>query len=82
LFGAADGVFGGTGETLDWERVAKLNFQVPWLLAGGLGPQNVAQAIKLARPDGVDVASGVESDPRNKSDQLVREFIATAKACY
>ena len=78
LDAAAEGVFGGSGETLDWGRVGTLKFPVPWLLAGGLGPDNVTQAIELARPDGVDVASGVESEPRKKHSDMVREFVSAA----
>ena len=81
LDAAAAGVFGGSGETLDWQQVSELTFQVPWLLAGGLGPENVAEAIKLARPSGVDVASGVETEPGIKCSQRVSEFIRLAKEC-
>lgn len=80
LDAAADGVFGGSGKTLDWNRVSELNFRVPWLLAGGLGPENVARALRLARPSGVDVASGVEIEPGKKCAASVTSFIRAAKA--
>lgn len=79
LDAAVDGVFGGSGETLDWDRVRELKFRVPWLLAGGLGPENVAEAVGLARPSGVDVASGVESEPGKKCAGSVVEFVRAAK---
>lgn len=72
--------YGGTGEQLDWAKVEKLSFDVPWLLAGGLGPENVAEAIRIAKPMGVDVASGVESAPGLKDAERVNEFTLKAKA--
>ena len=75
LDAAAAGVFGGSGETLDWQRVSELKFRVPWLLAGGLKPENVVEAIELARPSGVDVASGVETEPGIKCSHQVSEFV-------
>jgi phosphoribosylanthranilate isomerase len=68
--------FGGTGHTFDWklarrtrERVAKL------YLAGGLRPENVAEAVEAVRPFAVDVCSGVETSPGRKSPQLMRRFV-------
>ena len=72
--------YGGTGEQLDWAKLEKLSFDVPWLLAGGLGPENVAEAIRIAKPMGVDVASGVESAPGLKDAERVNEFTLKAKA--
>ncbi|HZZ29066.1 MAG TPA: phosphoribosylanthranilate isomerase [Pirellulales bacterium] len=58
------GEYGGTGETADWEAIArwreKKQFDVPLVLAGGLTPENVAEAIRIVKPDAVDTASGVE----------------------
>ncbi|HEY3490685.1 MAG TPA: phosphoribosylanthranilate isomerase [Candidatus Deferrimicrobiaceae bacterium] len=81
------GTFGGTGLTLDWPalgmRVGTLRrpdgTPICWMLAGGLTPENVREAIVAARPFGVDVASGVESAPGKKDPGKVREFITRAK---
>ncbi|HRQ36445.1 MAG TPA: phosphoribosylanthranilate isomerase [Chloroflexota bacterium] len=71
---------GGTGETADWSMCAHLAQQIPGLmLAGGLTPDNVAEAVRVVRPYAVDVASGVESSPSRKDPALVRAFIANAK---
>lgn len=71
---------GGTGQTLDWHLVQPLCAQRKVLLAGGLTPDNVADAILQARPFGVDVASGVESAPGQKNLDLVKRFVEQAKA--
>jgi phosphoribosylanthranilate isomerase len=75
--------YGGTGTTFDWHLLDTNRFDllgIPLVLAGGLNPTNVAQAISIARPWAVDVASGVELSPGKKSPQLVRDFVAAAKA--
>ncbi len=72
------GVHGGTGATFDWELVAMRRGGVPALLAGGLDPDNVAEAIEVANPWGVDVSSGVEISPGVKSGSLINSFIAVA----
>jgi len=72
------GVPGGTGESFDWELVAGRRSQVPLILAGGLTPANVAEAIAVARPFGVDVASGIEAAPGIKDHELMAAF---ADAC-
>lgn len=71
--------YGGAGVTAPWPLVAK-HARRPFLLAGGLTPENVAAAIAETRPDGVDVASGVESAPRQKDARLVGLFVAAARA--
>jgi len=79
------GTYGGTGAVLDWETVHRERHQLhgkPLVLAGGLNPTNVADAIRVARPDGVDVASGVESSPGIKDPTLVQAFIAAARAGF
>jgi len=73
-------LYGGTGETGDWSLAATLAAAVPGvMLAGGLTPDNVAEAVRRARPFAVDVASGVELSPGRKDAKLVRAFIANAK---
>ncbi len=72
---------GGTGQTADWTICAHLARQVPGLmLAGGLTPDNVAEAVRVVRPYAVDVASGVEATPGQKDPALVRAFIANARS--
>jgi phosphoribosylanthranilate isomerase len=63
---AVKGVYGGSGVTADWTAAAELAKKYPLLLAGGLTPENVADAVRQVRPWGVDVASGVESAPGEK----------------
>lgn len=67
------GSYGGTGTTFDWHRVPAL--PRPWILAGGLNPQNVGAAIRQMGPWGVDVSSGVETDGR-KDPAKIRAFVA------
>jgi phosphoribosylanthranilate isomerase len=71
--------FGGTGQTCDWEVAREAAARAPVLLAGGLGPDNVADAIRAVRPWGVDVASGVESAPGVKDPEKVAAFVRRAK---
>jgi len=70
---------GGTGEIGDWELAAHVASQRNILLAGGLTPQNVAAAIQRVHPWGVDVSSGVESEPGRKSHQAIAAFIAAVQ---
>ena len=62
---------GGTGQTLDWEQLAAFNPPIPWLLAGGLTPDNICTALSQLQPDGIDLSSGVEVAPGNKDLALV-----------
>jgi phosphoribosylanthranilate isomerase len=90
-FGPADGpqllidaydphAYGGTGKQADWHTVAGLARRYPRLmLAGGLTPENVTHAVRMARPWGVDVSSGVEREPGQKDHDAVRAFIQRAK---
>jgi len=67
--------YGGTGHMADWSIATKLAQQYPILLAGGLTPDNVAEAIRQVRPWGVDVASGVEVSPGKKDAEKMRMFV-------
>jgi phosphoribosylanthranilate isomerase len=75
---------GGTGQTYDWSaarrRVFGANKQMKLVVAGGLTPENVAKAIAMLRPWGVDVVSGVESAPGRKDPAKVQAFIDSARA--
>jgi phosphoribosylanthranilate isomerase len=72
---------GGTGETFNWELALEARkFGKPIFLAGGLTPENVADAVRKVRPFGVDVSSGVESAPGMKDPAKVKAFIAAAKS--
>ena len=74
-----DGSEPGSGQVFDWRQLEGRDRGMRLLLAGGLRASNVAQAIEVVRPWGVDVASGVESEPGRKDVLAMREFIATAK---
>jgi len=71
---------GGLGATFDWSIVSGFDPDVPWLLSGGLRPGNVAEALRVSGASGVDVSSGVETAPGVKSPELIRAFIASARA--
>lgn len=66
---------GGHGTSLDFDALAELSPPMPWLLAGGLGPDNVAEAVRIAKPNGVDLNSGVESSPGLKDLAKVRRSL-------
>lgn len=90
---AVPGKYGGTGRSLDWDVLGRTAGGPyvrtggetssgpgrPWILAGGLTPENVAEAIRMSRPFGVDVASGVESAPGRKDTGKTRAFVENAK---
>ena len=73
---------GGNGVAFDWRLLAGLDLQRPYLLSGGLDPDNVAQAIAIAGAAGVDVSSGVESAPGVKDIGKIRAFVAKARAAF
>jgi phosphoribosylanthranilate isomerase len=77
--GQATGQYGGTGQPAPWKLLADFQLQVPLILAGGLTPENVAEAVRLVRPYGVDVASGVEAEPGRKDPEKILRFIAAAR---
>jgi phosphoribosylanthranilate isomerase len=76
---AVKGIYGGSGVTADWEAAAKLAKKYPLLLAGGLTPENVADAVRQVQPWGVDVASGVESAPGEKDAGKMSAFVKAVK---
>jgi phosphoribosylanthranilate isomerase len=69
---------GGNGVAFDWRLIAGRRWTKPWMLAGGLTPQNVAEAVRLTGARQVDVASGVEASPGVKDAALIRAFVAAA----
>lgn len=71
---------GGTGASFDWELLAHRQSEVPLILAGGLSPENVDEAVATVRPYAVDVASGVESEPGIKDHELMAAFLERAQA--
>jgi phosphoribosylanthranilate isomerase len=71
---------GGNGLSFDWRLIAGRRWPVPWMLAGGLTPANVAAAIRLTGARQVDVSSGVESAPGVKDGAAIAAFIEAAKA--
>ncbi len=77
--GHAEGLHGGTGQKAPWDLLAGWDPGVPLILAGGLTPENVAEAVQLVRPWGIDVASGVESRPGRKDPEKMRRFVEAAR---
>jgi phosphoribosylanthranilate isomerase len=74
------GQYGGTGQVVDWNLAVGLAAHHPILLAGGLTPANVTEAVRHVNPWGVDVASGVESSPGRKEFEKMRRFVQAAKS--
>ena len=70
---------GGTGSTFDWSILGDVDIPKPWFLAGGLTPDNVADAIALLQPFGVDIASGVEESPRRKDFESIDRFVESVR---
>ena len=81
LDGYAAGQYGGTGQPAPWRLIAELDLGVPLILAGGLTPDNVAEAIRIVRPYAVDVASGVEREPGRKDPDKLRRFVEAVRGC-
>lgn len=80
LDASVKGAYGGTGKTADWSAAAELAKQYPLLLAGGLTPENVGDAIEQVNPWGVDVASGVESVPGKKDFAKMKAFVSAIRS--
>jgi len=80
LDGSRAGLRGGTGATVDWDLARRCGSYANIVLAGGLAPDNVAEAISVAKPYAVDVASGVELKPGKKDPARVRAFIRAAQS--
>ena len=74
------GMWGGTGESFDWELLRGHRSEVPAILAGGLRPENVATAVSIVRPYAVDVASGVELEPGIKDHAAMAAFFEAANS--
>jgi phosphoribosylanthranilate isomerase len=79
LDASAPGLYGGSGLTADWSVAAEQAREARLLLAGGLNPANVAKAVAMVRPWGVDVASGVEIEPGTKDAAKMRVFVEQAR---
>jgi phosphoribosylanthranilate isomerase len=77
-----EGPKSGTGQAADWQQAALLARRTRLVLAGGLNPGNVAEAIRIVRPYGVDISSGVESRPGEKNPDLIRQFVHAARAAF
>jgi phosphoribosylanthranilate isomerase len=71
---------GGSGKTLDWTTLQSFKPSKPWFLAGGLRSDNIATALSLVHPQGIDLSSGVEIAPGNKDLNAVKQLFATLKA--
>ncbi len=75
----SDQSYGGTGQVIDWSLAAEVAKSARVMLAGGLTPENVGQAIASVHPYGVDVSSGVEREPGQKDHKKVRAFIRAVR---
>jgi phosphoribosylanthranilate isomerase len=80
----SNGSLGGSGKTFDWRELSGilqwLGGKMPLIVAGGLAPENVSEAIRILKPWGVDVSSGVEASPGKKDPQKIRDFVAAVRA--
>jgi len=75
-----EGPVSGAGEAIDWDLAARLARRAPLVLAGGLTPDNVGEAVRTVRPFAVDVSSGVESAPGRKDPERIAAFVAAVRA--
>ena len=76
----SDQSYGGTGQMTDWTLAQEVARSAPVILAGGLNPANVAGAIRMVRPYGVDVSSGVEQSPGKKDPDKMKAFIEAVRS--
>jgi len=74
------GIAGGTGQTFDWSIIKRLQLQRPMILAGGLAPENVEEALRQVHPFGLDVNSGVEKEPGIKDHGKLYDFVRKVRA--
>jgi len=77
-----DALPGGNGLAFDWQLIAKEKWSKPWMLSGGLNPNNVAEAIRVTRASGVDVSSGVEKSRGEKDPNLIERFVLAARTAF
>jgi len=70
---------GGLGKTFDWHLLENLDLGVPFMVSGGLNPENVGEALRITRAPGVDVSSGVERAPGEKDPDKIRVFVRAAR---
>jgi phosphoribosylanthranilate isomerase len=81
MFDAAEGILpGGNATAFDWTILSGRKIALPWLLAGGLTPDNLSDAVQVTGARTVDVSSGVEASRGVKSVELIRAFLAKAKS--
>ena len=71
---------GGNGLSFDWRLISGRRWPCPWMLAGGLTPENVAEAVKMTGAKQVDVSSGVEDAPGQKNAELTQKFVQSSRA--
>lgn len=72
------GAYGGTGRSFDWKILRGWRSSTPLIVSGGLDPKNVRKLLRIVRPFGLDVSSGVEASPGIKSERLIKEFMTRA----
>ena len=71
---------GGNGLSFDWRLIAGRRWPCPWMLAGGLTPENVAEAVKMTGAKQVDVSSGIEDAPGQKNAELIQKFVQSSRS--
>jgi len=76
------GLLGGTGKTLNWDSLKHFRPHCPWILAGGITPDNVLDALRQVQPDGIDLSSGVEVAPGDKDLVAVERLFVNLQCCF